>query len=178
MKGGINEDAGLRGDSFSPSACNTVRVRCLVLLIAACGSSSPQPVANRGSDSAPVTAPNRDELIALLQPHATHPLAAANERGCPADETLGVWTARLIQYGSPNNDGDVHRLTGGCGARTATMNLPPPTSEDAATYWYCSIDAYSSDPAGESPWSCGLIVRVRKADRSVDLTTLSCPGTC
>lgn len=151
--------------------------RLVLVVVAACSGGAPAPIANR-SDRADPVAPTRDELIALLKPHAGHALTAANERGCPADETLGVWVGRLVEYGSPKQDGDVHRLTGTCGPHATTMNAPPPTPEEAETYWYCSLDAYSSDPAGESPWSCGLIVRVRKADRSLDLGSLGCPGTC
>ena len=153
------------------------RVKALLLVVAACSSGSPRPIANN-SERADPQPPNRDELIALLKPHADHKMIAANERGCPAEETLGVWVARLIEYGSPKADGDVHRLTGGCGPHATKMNLPPPTRQEAETYWYCSIDGYSSDPAGESPWSCGVIVRLRKVDRSVDLGSLACPGTC
>jgi len=154
-----------------------VAVHRLLLVVAACSSGSPGPIANH-SDRADPVAPTRDELIELVKPHAGHSLAAASARGCPAEETLGVWVARLIEYGSPKQDGSVHRLTATCGARATTMNAPPPTREDAETYWSCSLDAYASDPAGESPWSCGLIVRVRKADRSLDLRSLGCPGTC
>lgn len=147
----------------------------LVVVVAACRSGASSPIANR-SDRADPVAPTRDELIELLKPHAGHPLAATN--GCPDTETLGVWVARLVEYGSPKQDGDIHRLTGTCGPHATTMNAPPTTREEAEAYWSCSLDAYASDPAGESPWSCGLIVRIRKADRSVELGSLGCPGTC
>lgn len=122
-------------------------------------------------------APELDELRTLLKPHASH-VFGANDRGCPAEETLGVWTDRLIEYGSPKPDGDRHELTGGCGIANELMAVPPPTADDKAMYWYCSIRGFSSDPAGESPWNCGLTVRVHKIDRSIDLASLGCPGTC
>lgn len=151
-------------------------MRWLVLL-AACGGGTTQPIANRATDNSSAEPPRLDELLALIKPHAAHSFTG-NRHSCPPDETLGQWTGRLVEYGSPKDDGDIHRLTAGCGDDATKMNLPKPTPVEEATYWYCSIDAYSSDEDGESPWSCGLIVRVRKADRSLDLTSIGCPGTC
>ena len=120
--------------------------------------------------------PDLDGLRLIL---ARHPRRlfdeAAQARGCPADETLGEYVERLVTYGSPIDDGDIHRLSGGCGPFPKQPVAIDPPADDA--YWYCYIEAYTSDPAGASPWHYELRLRVSKLDRVADLTTLACPGT-
>jgi len=120
--------------------------------------------------------PDLDGLRLIL---ARHPRLrfdeAAQGRGCPAEETLGEYVERLVTYGSPIDDGDVHRLSGGCGPFPKQPSEIDPPADDA--YWYCYIEAYTSDPAGASPWHYELRVRVSKVDRAADLSTIACPGT-
>ncbi len=151
-----------------------------LVVAVACGGGTSPPVANRSGQPAVAEAPDRDGFVELLKTHADHSLAAGSENGCPADETIGVWTGRLLDNGMPKDDGGRHELTGGCGRYDARKMpyLDPASPADEETHWYCRLDAYASDPAGESPWSCGLFVRVRKVDRAVDWDSLVCPGTC
>jgi len=67
----------------------------------------------------------------------------------------------LVQNGS---SGDRHWLRGGCAAD------PDPAA------WTCTLEAYTSDADGDSPWHYALHARVRIADRSVDLGSFACPG--
>jgi len=59
-------------------------------------------------------------------------------------------------------------------ARAEKLGIDPP--EDPA-YWFCRIEGFSSDRAGESPWRYELRLRVRRQDGTPDLLTLACPGT-
>jgi hypothetical protein len=156
-------------------------MRALTLvLVSACGASEPAPAAPASSESVPMATeapPSLGELRQLLSPHEARSFdAAALERGCSADQSLGAYLAMLVENGSPSADGDIHRLEGGCttvppGAARAPVDPPV----DPA-FWDCRIEAFSSDPAGESPWRYELRFRVRRADRTVDLEHLSCPG--
>lgn len=143
-----------------------------VVALSACGagtgSQPPPPASSRP--------PDLGELRALLEPHAGLAFdAEAVGRGCPGDQALGAYLAMLVKNGGEGDaPGDTHRLTGGCGAFPAEpIPIDPPASP---AHWYCKVDAYTSDPAGESPWHYELRLRVRRADRSVDPTTLACPG--
>jgi hypothetical protein len=145
-------------------------MRVLGLALAAACTPAPRPTANA------VGAPDLAALRALLAPHADVRFdASANARGCPDDQSLGEYVARLVSYGGQGDQpGDTHWLKGGCGAFTAQIGpIDPPASAD---HWYCTIDAYTSDPTGESPWHYELRLRVRKSDGAPDLTTLGCPG--
>jgi len=126
-------------------------------------------------------APNLSTLQRLLTPHAGAKFAAnAREKGCPRDQTLGEYLAMLVQNGSGRASeapDDLHRLTGGCAnASTSNERMPLDPPADPA-YWFCRIDAYTSDPEGDSPWHYELRLRVRKSDLAPDLETLACPGT-
>lgn len=146
--------------------------------VAACSPAPrPAPLANGPAPAAPAVAPDLAGLRAMLEPHAAMRFdAGAQERGCPDDTSLGEYVALLVHNGGEGDQpGDTHRLTGTCGAFPAQLApVDPPASAD---HWYCTIDAYTSDPAGESPWHYELRLRVRKADTAPDLTTLGCPGT-
>jgi hypothetical protein len=150
-------------------------MRILLVLLAACGGSSPTPPSNHGG-AAP-TVPDFAGVRAAVAPHAQHVFdAGALGRGCPADQTLGEYVAMLVTNGTGAADSkDTHRLTGGCGAFPAELAPIDPPSD--AAYWYCRIDSYTVDPEGESPWHYELRLRIRKADSGVDLATLGCPGT-
>jgi len=124
-------------------------------------------------------APDLAAVQALLVRHqALRFDAAAQDRGCPAEQSLGEYVAMLAHNGGQGDaPGDVHQLAGTCLDRFAEadrMALDPPADP---AYWLCRIDAYTSDPAGESPWHYELRLRVKRADRTVDLGTLACPGT-
>jgi hypothetical protein len=150
-----------------------IRIRSLSIvgivgLLTACSSVS------RPAETA--RAPDIAELRALLEPHAGLTFdAGAVARGCPTDQSLGTYVAMLVKYGGEGDaPGDTHRLTGSCGAfPAAPIPIDPPSSP---AHWYCTISAYTSDPAGESPWRYELRLRVRRADRGIDLATLACPG--
>ena len=132
----------------------------------------------RNVGPAPVVreAPDLDGFRVLVAKFSRYTFdEAAVARGCTAGEALGDYVSRLWQYGSPMPDGDVHKLTGGCGPfPKEPAPIDPPADSG---YWYCVIDSYTSDPAGESPWHYELRARVRKADHHLDLATMSCPGT-
>jgi hypothetical protein len=149
---------------------------CIVSLLAL--SSCRNQPARRGM-AAGKAAPDLARLRAILRPHAAHRFdAAAQERGCPGDSSLGQYVDLLVENGGSGSEpGDVHRLTGGCGeAPEVEKRLPidPPVDP---RYWFCRIDAYTSDPQGESPWHYELRLRVRRADGEPDLGHLTCPGT-
>lgn len=157
------------------------RVAIVLAMVAGCGGPPPLP------GDAPIRAAEAEPAALLVEPDldglrlilARHPRfrfdEAAQERGCPADETLGQYVERLVTYGSPIEDGDLHRLSGGCGPFPKQPGpLDPPAD---AAYWYCYIEAYTSDPAGASPWHYELRVRVSKRDRAADLSTITCPGS-
>lgn len=156
-------------------ALSSATKRLVFLMLAACGTphtATPPSCAGRTT-----TVPNLDRLRALLEPHAaTRFDAMAQQRGCPADQTVGEYIAMLIQNGgSGDQPGETHKIEGGCYMEyNRTTRIDPPRSAD---YWPCSIEAYTSDPAGESPWHYELRLRVRKADGTPDLTTFACPGT-
>jgi hypothetical protein len=135
-------------------------------------------VANQSIPASPTTAPNLAALRRLLAPHASVAFdARAQEHGCPADQTLGAYLAMLAENGEGAGEpGDVHTFTGGCAdAPTSDEQMPLNPPVDPA-YWFCRIDAYTRDAAGESPWHYELRLRVRKVDALPDLTTLACPG--
>lgn len=144
----------------------------------ACGPRSPdEPAFVAPPVGPPVSTepPTLDGLRVLLGTYGRLEFdEAAIARGCPAGETLGDYLSRLTTYGSPIDDGDVHRLTGGCGEFPERLAPIDPPKDGA--YWYCVVDAYTSDPAGESPWHYELRVRVARHDRSLDIRTIACPG--
>jgi hypothetical protein len=142
----------------------------LIATLGACGaSSSASPP--RGQDHTSVP-PDVAELRSLLRQAPDAPFDdRARQRGCPSDQSLHGYVAMLETQGS---SGDVHRLGGGCGAFPASpLPIDPPAD---AAHWFCALDAFSSDSAGDSPWHYELHVRVRKIDRVIDLATLACPG--
>ena len=147
----------------------------LVVAISACGSASTPPPSNGGGK--PPTVPDLAGVRAAVAPHAEHRFdAAATERGCPPDQTLGEYVALLVTNGTGEpGSKDTHRLTGGCGAFPVELAPIDPPSDPA--FWYCRLDSYTSDPEGESPWHYELRLRIRTTDGSVDLATLGCPGT-
>ena len=173
--------------------------RCIVLLMirarvvaasavmaSGCGGSPPEPGPGPFAATEPVAEepgvhpllvePDLDGLRVILARHRRFRFdEAAQARGCPAEESLGEYVKRLVKYGSPIDDGDVHRLSGGCGPFPKRPIAIDPPADDA--YWYCYIEAYASDPAGASPWHYELRVRVSKLDRAADLSTVACPGT-
>lgn len=114
----------------------------------------------------------------LAQHHSWRFDAGAQDRGCPADQTLGEYLALLARYGRQGDaPGDVHRLAGACLDEIPEADriaIDPPADP---AYWLCRIDAYTSDPAGESPWHYELRLRVSRSSRAVDVATLACPGT-
>lgn len=158
-----------------------MRVLTLAVLLSACGASAaPGATSTESTPATPVTAPTAPslaEIRQLLSPHEAHTFDAhALERGCPTDQTLGAYLAMLVENGSPQADGDAHRLEGGCtDVAPGTPRAPVDPPVDPA-FWDCRIEAFSSDPAGESPWHYELRFRVGRADRAVDLAHLSCPG--
>jgi hypothetical protein len=150
-------------------------MRAAALVIAAsgltslggCGGSPPPAPSNHAA--ADTAAPDLETLRTML---AGHPAKLDDQRGC--EVSLGDWVKLLVKNGSPTPDGDIHRLTGGCGAFPAT-HLPIDPPPDPA-YWFCTIDSYTSDPGGESPWHYAVHLRIRKADRAIDVATIACPG--
>jgi hypothetical protein len=136
-----------------------------LVLAAACHAASPAP---------PASPPDLAALRAALAARGDPFDARAREHGCPADQDVRAYAALLVHHGSFSPDGDVHRLTGGCGG-FPEVPLPIDPPADAA-YWFCALDAYSSDPAGDSPWHYALHVRARKQDGALDLATVACPG--
>ena len=140
----------------------------------ACGASEATP---EGPTASAGAAPSLGELRQLLSPHASHAFDAPSlERGCPGDQTLGQYIAMLVENGSASADGDVHRLEGGCEIVAPGASRRPVDPPLDPAFWDCRIEAFASDPAGESPWHYELRLRVRRADRTVDLAHLSCPG--
>jgi hypothetical protein len=123
------------------------------------------------------TAPDLDKLLEIIAPHGAQSFdAAAHARGCPEDQPLGEYVALLVTLGRHGDaPGDIHSLEGGCGAFPAAPAPIDPPPDPA--YWYCTIDARVSDPAGESPWHYALRLRIRKEGSVPDLDTLACPGT-
>lgn len=124
-------------------------------------------------------APELPELRARLAPLAARRFdAAAQQRGCPADQTLGQYLAMLVDNGERGDGerGTVHRLAGACADSVPPAErtgIDPPADP---AYWLCRIEAFSSDPGGESPWRYELRLRVRRADRAVELAHVACPG--
>ena len=126
-------------------------------------------------------APDLRKLLVRLRPYAARRFdAAAQERGCPADQTLGQYLDLLTREGSPpggSPPGDLRRLSGTC------IDFPPPSQRiqidppaDPA-HWFCLIESFASDVQGESPWHYELRLRVRRPDGALDLAHLACPGT-
>jgi len=122
-------------------------------------------------------APDLARLRTLLEPLARSQFGkrSADDRGCSIAPTIGEYVGQLVQYGEHGADpGDRHWLRGGCADDYAeATGIDPPASPD---YWLCRIEAYASDPTGESPWHYQLRLRVRKADGVIDIPTLACPG--
>lgn len=145
-----------------------------LVAIAACDRPGTAPT----SPPPMVRVPERMELQAMLRAHAGHRFdAAAQRRGCPAEQSLGEYVATLVRN-TRAADGaaqSIHRLTLACAPSPAwpAMPIDPPTDP---AYWPCQMDAYTSDRAGESPWHYELRFRVRRSDRALDLATLACPG--
>lgn len=153
----------------------TATVLCL-LLVAACRS---QPATSSPDVNEAKPAPDLERLRELLRPHAAHRFDAdAQGRGCPGDASLGEYVELLVKNGSSAEEpNDVHRLTGGCGEASEEGERIPIDPPVDAAYWFCHIDAYTSDPQGESPWHYELRLRVRRSDGAPDLGHLACPGT-
>jgi hypothetical protein len=152
--------------------------RSLTALLVLCSMPScvrPQPA----PASPPVTnPPQQTELRALLVAHSSHRFdGAAQQRGCPAEQSLGEYVATLVRNTSNPEDAadDRSRFALACEAAQSWPATPmdPPASP---AYWPCRIDAFSSDSAGESPWRYELRFRVRRSDRTLDLETFACPG--
>lgn len=154
-----------------------MELRALVSAIAlvtasASGCRQPQP-----TTTLPAVAPSSGELRSLLDSHANHPFdAAARERGCPADQSLGEYVATLVRNTTPDGStDDIHRFSIECTSSPAWSSMPLDPPRDAE-HWACRIDAYTSDRAGDSPWHYELRFRVRQSNRALDLATLACPG--
>lgn len=156
------------------------RMRRVVLIAAGIASACGGGPAPAPSNTAPrpvlaTEPPDLDELRVIVSAYGSFEFdPGAIARGCPEGEMIREYLARLNQYGSPIDDGDVHRLTGGCGEFPRIPGPVDPPRSNA--HWFCVIDAYTSDPAGESPWHYELRARIRKVDRTLDLATLACPG--
>ena len=147
-----------------------MRAPVLVLLVG-CATASP-PVASTPSNHTPTeaTPPDLATLRTMLAGNAgkldKHP-------GCD-DGELGDYVTLLVTNGSPAPDGEIHRLSGGCGTfPTSPLPIDPPAD---AAYWFCTVDSYTADPQLGSPWHYALHLRMRKSDRLVDLATVACPG--
>ncbi|MBA3456369.1 MAG: hypothetical protein H0T42_24935 [Deltaproteobacteria bacterium] len=150
-------------------------MRALLVALVACGGPATPSSPSKTGGSTP-SLPDLAGVRAALGPYADHRFDnAAQARGCPADQSLGEYVAMLVTNGTaaPGSK-DTHRLTSSCGDFPAEL-VPVDPPRDAA-FWYCRIDSYTVDAAGESPWHYELRLRMRKADRSVDLGTLGCPG--
>ena len=147
----------------------------VVVVVVGCGGSTAPVAQNTTIAAAGPAKPDLSALREMLAPHADHAFdAAANARGCPQG-TLGPYLASLVENGlGSSGSQDVHRLSGTCGEFPAAPAAVDPPADPA--YWYCVIDSYTSDPAGESPWHYELRLRVRKDTGAPDLTTLGCPG--
>jgi len=68
--------------------------------------------------------------------------------------------------------GKTHGFTGRCGEFPAQPSPVDPPAD--AAYWYCAIDAYTTDA---EPWNYELRLRIRRRDAAVDLATFGCPGS-
>jgi hypothetical protein len=117
----------------------------------------------------PSAAPDLASLRAILRPHAEDEFDenATNERGCPVDQRLGAYVAMLERNAAGG------AFTGGCGAFPARPAPIDPPADPA--YWFCRIDGSTNE--GGEPWHYELRIRLRKADRAPDFTTVACPGT-
>jgi|GEM_PF-1517885 len=147
----------------------------LVLLGGCAGETHGAPAQAAASREA---APDLRGLRVLLAAHGALRFdAAAQARGCPADQTLREYVAMLAQRGEEREaPDDVLRFSGGCVEAVPTAEQLPLDPPIDAAYWPCRIDAYVSDAAGESPWHYALRLRVGKRDSAPDLQTLACPG--
>lgn len=141
----------------------------VAVFVGACGSG---PLSARSTPVPAAEPPDVAGLRALLHRAPDAPFdALARDRGCPADQSLHAYVAMLETQGSA---GEVHRLGGGCGAFPASpLPIDPPAD---AAHWFCILDAFTSDRAGDSPWHYELHVRVSVADHAIDLATVACPG--
>jgi hypothetical protein len=159
-------------------ARRVLAIASFAVLACACGASEPASSRPPEGPTSEPAAPSLAELQQLLSTHEAHAFdAAALGRGCPADQSLGAYLAMLVENGSPSDrDGDLHRLEGGCTSVPRDAARAPVDPPVDPAFWDCRIEAFSSDPAGESPWHYELRFRVRRADRTVDLEHLSCPG--
>ena len=114
-----------------------------------------------------------DQLLAALAPAADTAFSAADQqRGCPADQTLGQYVDMLERNGRGEAEGEFS-LTGGCDAYPAAP-IPVDLLPTAGTE-YCRVIA-DVDPGGDSPWHYELRFRRRLTDGTVDLQAFSCPG--
>jgi len=145
------------------------RILVVVVVVAACGGSSPAISNHGGAQPVP---PDLSELRALVTQHADAEFDAhARERGCSEELALHAYLEQLEGNGTR---GDIHYLRGGCGPfPTTPLPIDPPVDP---AYWFCTVDAYTADTAGDSPWHYALHVRVRIIDRAIDLDTVACPG--
>jgi len=152
-----------------------IAMRRALLVLAACGGgTTTAPPSNTGGSTPAI--PDLAGVQNAVAAHAAHRLT--NDRGCSAEQTLGDYVAMLVTNGTGEpGSPDTHRLTGGCAEFPAADALAPIDPPSDPAYWYCRIDSYTVDAAGESPWHYELRLRIRKADGAVDLATLSCPGT-
>ena len=152
--------------------------RRLLVVLALCSTPScvrPQPAV---SSSPATNPPQPTELQALLGAHSSHHFdPAAQQRGCPAEQSLGEYVATLVRNTSNPEDAadDRSRFALVCELALSwpATAMDPPASP---AYWSCRIDAYTSDSTEESPWHYELRFRVRRSDRTLDLETFACPG--
>lgn len=146
------------------------------MLCAGCGGTATSgSLSNAGGVPTKPVPTDVAGVRALLAPHAAAKFdAGANERGCPADQSLGEYVHMLVRADPDTVRGDTFRLTGSCGEFPLQPIAIDPPADPA--YAFCTIDSYRVDAAGESPWHYELHVRVRRADLVVDLATIACPG--
>lgn len=145
-----------------------------LLCLAGCGAPT-RPVP---ADTTP-TAPDQAALRERLRAVGGHRFdQAAQGRGCPADQTLTQYIELLERNTAPDPEspGDIRRFGGSCGEfPPPARRLPLDPAADAA-HWFCRLDAFTSDRAGDSPWHYELRLRVRRADGAIDLASFACPG--
>jgi hypothetical protein len=93
--------------------------------------------------------------------------------GCSNDmgRTLGAYVAFLLGTLSDSGKQDTQKLQAHCLSASDHSPLPPTKKTNE---WNCAVEAYTSDKAGESPWSYGLHFRVRAG--KLDKKFLACPG--
>jgi hypothetical protein len=150
----------------------------MLVLVAGCGPVAPgseEPTGGGGQFNGPP--PELPEMRQMLVANKDHTFdAAAQKRGCPADQSLGAYVQELFKAGEQGRaPGDVHRVEGGCGGFT-TATLPDDPPADSG-FWFCRISTYVGDISGTTNWQRELRFRMNRDGKVVDLATLSCPGS-